>query len=1133
MAITQTIHLTQHQREPFPIMDAVQNDTGRSLKMILDDVTLTSGNTGELYFKRSDDSFYHVSATLATGDNSFTADITQGLTQPGTTECQLKVTASSKAVSTFTFLIRVQPAVDGMPSEQLGVSVDDLLAMLERMEAADDEVQQIVMGDAIPLGPRAANTDSGYYSIEIGGIGADGTNYNIPERARTGYIGFVNTARVRLTDIDTYVIWRVHTYTSNNQSTGIKQWVIDEENGAPLNGVVLDADGGGTYFRVVFKANDDREMTDADLAAIQQKFIVEKPTDLTFTLPDVAADAQAVGKEALIGRGTITSGLLKDHNERGLYYIGPEYIPSDAPENKPGRMLVLSSTSSAYYLYAFVQIYFCDSGHFWFRYNSSSVERPDFVWHKVSDSDDIYDQIAQIGMYQLDVSQLTFSYGGIRYDGYNTDYDTRIRYRSSPTGAGAFRAGAGSTIAANTGYKFNVAVYDWYVNSQNFKLRSYRTISADPFTLESDGFIRVGIGTTNDDVLWTEDSDGVKTYTAAGIAAQEGLEMTIYDKTVKDELADLEDRGLDPFESVFPLDDIPLNALDYHAKYDDLVNDGWLTRTLLGNADDDSDYPVYMYTLRSDMNHINPSYSIVSWDGSNELYERPKVFISSGLHGNERTTPYALYAFINNLCNNVSFADMRNAFDWYFVPLCNPWGFSHTAMLNGVEQNGSGTPLTDYTIIDNTTTNHRGIRYNADGVDINRDFDDEDGFVTAEAQFVRTALTTVYGDGRKCVFAMDMHQAAVGSRVNAIGAFLSLNYDATADQKDFVYGKWMQAGAKTENIMAAYCDVDNRQSVYTWDGTNLATLRNYLAAYADIATCFEGGETLIYYSGTSEWSNSIARAFVNTQLQIFMKQLLGEGTALATSSGGESGGLTDDVKQALLNCFEHVAWTDEYGQDYVDALEAALYPPANLVRITAVYTQSGTVYDTDSLDSLKTDLVVTATYSDSSSETVASADYTLSGTLTVGTSTITVSYGGKTTTFTVTVTSEREWEDGVPYSASAYQPVVENVYWNNGVETSYNGWNRTAFVNCYQASSITFDRLTGYSGLPDGTYSVFVNRNGQFLSTLAANKDAEQSTTNYHKVFNVPEGAFAFSISEGAAQITRFIDGTYKVTPNE
>ena len=76
-----------------------------------------------------------------------------------------------------------------------------------------------------------------------------------------------------------------------------------------------------------------------------------------------------------------------------------------------------------------------------------------------------------------------------------------------------------------------------------------------------------------------------------------------------------------------------------------------------------------------------------------------------------------------------------------------------------------------------------------------------------------------------------------------------------------------------------------------------------------------------------------------------------------------------------------------------------------LSSISAVYTQSGTVYTTDSLDSLKADLVVTATWSDTSTTTVASTDYTLSGTLTVGTSTITVSYSGKTTTFSVTVSA--------------------------------------------------------------------------------------------------------------------------------
>ena len=121
---------------------------------------------------------------------------------------------------------------------------------------------------------------------------------------------------------------------------------------------------------------------------------------------------------------------------------------------------------------------------------------------------------------------------------------------------------------------------------------------------------------------------------------------------------------------------------------------------------------------------------------------------------------------------------------------------------------------------------------------------------------------------------------------------------------------------------------------------------------------------------------------------------------LAVGGGGD--GLTNDIKQALLDCFANVAWINDDGEEYYDELYDALYPPANLSYISCVYTQSGTVYDNASLESLKTDLVVTAHYSNATTETVTT--YTLSGTLTTGTSTITVSYGGKTTTFNVTVT---------------------------------------------------------------------------------------------------------------------------------
>lgn len=117
-------------------------------------------------------------------------------------------------------------------------------------------------------------------------------------------------------------------------------------------------------------------------------------------------------------------------------------------------------------------------------------------------------------------------------------------------------------------------------------------------------------------------------------------------------------------------------------------------------------------------------------------------------------------------------------------------------------------------------------------------------------------------------------------------------------------------------------------------------------------------------------------------------------------------GLSAGIKAALLQIASKVAYIDANGQDYYNALHDALYPPAGLVSISAIYTQSGTVYDTDSLDSLKTDLVVTALYDNSTTETISSSNYTLSGTLTEGTSTITVLYGGKTDTFDVTVSDK-------------------------------------------------------------------------------------------------------------------------------
>lgn len=187
---------------------------------------------------------------------------------------------------------------------------------------------------------------------------------------------------------------------------------------------------------------------------------------------------------------------------------------------------------------------------------------------------------------------------------------------------------------------------------------------------------------------------------------------------------------------------------------------------------------------------------------------------------------------------------------------------------------------------------------------------------------------------------------------------------------------------------------------------------------------------------------------------------------------GIGNGLTDEVKAALLNCFAHVAWIDEDGQDYYDALDAALSTTTKLVSIIAVFTQgSAIIYDTDSLDTLRQYLVVTANYSDSTSATV--TEYILTGTLAVGTSTVTVNYEGKTDTFTVTVTA-------APLLPTEYQQ-VEYIQ-STGVEYLDTG----VYGDESTSLDMTLQRLTA---IDQGAIRAFGSRTGIgnrgfFLSTL-------------------------------------------------
>ena len=128
--LNQTIDLHLNRVGVPPVIHMVQNDTGRVLRMYTLDMPIGGGETAELAIHRPDDSYYTMSCYVS-GYDYYQADATQALTRPGRVECQLKVTLANKIMSTFTFYILVQEAVDGVPVEQLGPTVYDLLEAVD------------------------------------------------------------------------------------------------------------------------------------------------------------------------------------------------------------------------------------------------------------------------------------------------------------------------------------------------------------------------------------------------------------------------------------------------------------------------------------------------------------------------------------------------------------------------------------------------------------------------------------------------------------------------------------------------------------------------------------------------------------------------------------------------------------------------------------------------------------------------------------------------------------------------------------------------------------------------------------------------------------------------------------------
>jgi uncharacterized repeat protein (TIGR02543 family) len=178
-----------------------------------------------------------------------------------------------------------------------------------------------------------------------------------------------------------------------------------------------------------------------------------------------------------------------------------------------------------------------------------------------------------------------------------------------------------------------------------------------------------------------------------------------------------------------------------------------------------------------------------------------------------------------------------------------------------------------------------------------------------------------------------------------------------------------------------------------------------------------------------------------------------------------------------------------------------------LTGITADYTGGSVAINTD-VNSLKSNLTVTAKYSDNTDKTLSSADYSLSGDLSSsGQKTVTVSYEGETTTFNVTVTAaanndityivaRADGEDGVTdttainftFSASVTGLTADNITVTNGTGSvtkgtlSGSGTSWTLGVAVTTAGNVTVGITK--TGIEAGTKNVTVYKAGQTDPTL-------------------------------------------------
>lgn len=433
----------------------------------------------------------------------------------------------------------------------------------------------------------------------------------------------------------------------------------------------------------------------------------------------------------------------------------------------------------------------------------------------------------------------------------------------------------GGTVTVGQGYEFRICTYDSYGGNDRFSLRDARDYTGEPYQVPADCIALISLRKT----------DGAAFSRDERINASQQIRCQLRNPSVRDVI----DRRITSAD-LYQVLEIPATAAEFYALFERTIPAGCYEKTELVSAEETADAPVYLYKFSKNN----------AWESSNykyretQLYPKKKILLVGGVHGNERTSPTAILSFANNLTKNPAYTALLGSYAWYLIPLVNPWGYSHSLLTSAGDvvyhEYGkyTGTVPQGYALVENTPLIRGGIRNDAWGRDINRDYADDPytyngktyGFTTPQTNAIR----------RLCMengfsLAVDLHQSqdARDAGMAPSCGYASMQYQAeqTALQRRF-FTAINGANAKTDSYFRDRYGLDGEKDLsLIWNGSDQAVMRNYLAgiavngrgntAHPEIAVpysvCIETSQVCYPIAKMEEqWYNGVATTYTNNYL---------------------------------------------------------------------------------------------------------------------------------------------------------------------------------------------------------------------------------------------------------------------------